>query len=65
MPQSVQMVSLEGNSYHKQTVNDGVNEYLLELMEIRKKLELSVQLKNGDESSTSLSAPFNVCEFMI
>ena len=54
---------VEGIFYHEQTVDDGLNLYVLEPMEIRKKLELSVQLNNGDESS--LSASFYVCEFII
>ena len=62
-PKSVRVVSLvEGIFYHQQTVDDGLNLIVLQLVEIRKKWELSVQLNDGDESS--LSAPFYVCEFI-
>lgn len=57
------MVTLvEGISFHEQEVNDGLNLYVVESMEVRKKWELSVQLNYGDESS--LSASFDVCEFI-
>ena len=57
------MVTLgEGISFHEQEVDDGLNLYVLKLMEVKKKWKLSVQLNYGDESS--LSASFDVCEFI-
>ena len=61
-PQSAQVVSVEGAFYHEQTVNDGLNEYSLEFMEVRKKGNFAIELKNGDKSITTLSPSFSICE---